>query len=202
MDITRDTYNRIAKDWHADHQDDDWWIEGTEKFVSFLKLHDPVLDAGCGGGTKSKHLINKGLDVTGIDFSESMIAVAKENVPQGKFFVADIRDLSGFPGLFSGILLQAVLLHIPKKECLSVLRQLKNKLKPGGFLYVAVKELRSGNPEEEIVTENDYGYSYDRFFSYFTLEDFQKYFKELDMKILYEKVVQAGKTRWIQVIAR
>ena len=48
-------------------------------------------------------------------------------------------------------------------------KKFKNKLNPNGVLYLAVKEKRK--VEEEIATENDYGYEYERFFSYFTLDE-------------------------------
>lgn len=202
MDDLKATYNRIAKDWTKDHRDDTWWVEGTDKFVSYLNVGDTVLDVGCGAGTKSKYLAGKGLQVTGIDFSEEMIKLASQQVPTGKFFVMDIKDLSGLKNIFSGILAQAVLLHIPKKEVRHVLEQLKDKLNQGGYLYIAVKELKPGGKEEEIVVKNDYGYEYAMFFSYFTLDEIKEHLKNLQMEILYEDSVRAGKTKWLQVIAR
>ena len=92
MDL-KDTYNKIAKDWHKDHQKDEWWVVGTDKFVSLLAENDLVLDVGCGAGTKSKYLIGKGLEVVGIDFSKEMIKIAKKEVPAGRFMVLDLDDI-------------------------------------------------------------------------------------------------------------
>ena len=200
-DLTQKAYNLIAKDWHADHQNDDWWIEGVNKFISLLRPGDAVLDVGCAGGWKMKYLTDKGLNVVGVDISESMITIAKETVPQAKFFVADMRNLKDVPGQFSGVFASAVLLHIPKKEISNVLKQVKSKLQPKGYFYLAVKEVRPGNPEEEVVTENDYGYSYSRFFSYFATDEIERYLKDAGMEIVYEDTAYSNKTRWIQVIA-
>src|SRR5258706_10762297 len=106
----KDTYNKIAESWHKDHQTDDWWIEGTDKFISLLKQGDSVLDVGCGGGTKTKYLIGKGLKVLGIDFSENLIEIAKREVPQGTFLVMDINNVDMMQENFNGIFMQAVLL--------------------------------------------------------------------------------------------
>ncbi len=76
MDL-KDTYNKIAEDWHKDHTQDDWWVDGTLKFISLVGVGKEVLDVGCGAGTKSKFLKENGLSVTGIDFSEKMIEIAK-----------------------------------------------------------------------------------------------------------------------------
>ena len=64
----KDTYNKIAYQWHEDHQNDDWWQAGTNVFISYLHNGQSVLDVGCGGGTKSKYLASKGLKVVGVDF--------------------------------------------------------------------------------------------------------------------------------------
>lgn len=81
----KDTYDKISENWHQDHKKDDWWIEGTDKFISFFKKGDLVLDVGCAGGIKSKYLIERGLNVIGIDFSKEMIRIAKREEPNGTF---------------------------------------------------------------------------------------------------------------------
>ena len=83
----KDTYNTIAEEWDRQHQSDDWWVAGTDKFVSFLKPGNFVLDVGCGVGTKSKYLSEKGLRVVGIDFAEKFVEIAREKVPETKFLV-------------------------------------------------------------------------------------------------------------------
>lgn len=198
----KDTYNRIAEDWFKGHHSDTWWIEGTDKFVSFLKPDSLVLDVGCGAGIKSQYLLNKSLRVVGIDFSEKMIEIAKREVPNATFHVMDIKDLSGLQESFDGIFAQAVLLHIPEKEVSSVIDELKSKLKDGGYLYVAVKGRKENGKEEEVLVESDYGYEYERFFSYFTLPEIKKYITDAQMEICYESVVLSGKTNWIQMICR
>lgn len=198
----KDTYNRIAEDWFKDHHADNWWVEGTDKFVSFLEPSSLVLDVGCGAGVKSKYLLEKGLRVVGVDFSEKMIEIAKREVLSATFRVADIKDLHNVPKMFDGIFAQAVLLHIPKAEVAAVIQGLKDKLNPGGYLYIAVKEKWPNGKEEEALAEEDYGYVYERFFSYFTLPELKKYLADTRMNIVYENVSTAGKTNWIQVISQ
>jgi len=78
-----------------------------------------------------------------------------------------------------------------------------SRLVPRGLLYVAVKAQRPGNPEEEIVTENDYGYDYDRFFSYYTLDEMRAHLERLGLSLIHAEVPQAPSPGdWMQVIAR
>ena len=123
MDL-RETYNQIAEDWHADHRDDDWWVSGADTFASFLQLGDTVLDVGCGGGIKTAYLIGKGFKVVGIDLSENMIAIAKREVPGGIFITCDLAHVDTLDRPFDAIFMQAVLLHIPKKEAVDRLRSM------------------------------------------------------------------------------
>lgn len=198
----KDTYDKIAEDWHQDHRKDDWWIEGTNKFISFLKKGDLVLDVGCGGGTKSKYLIQKGLNVIGIDFSGKMIEIAKREVPNGTFIVKDLADVETLDYTFDGIFAQAVLLHIPKSKAKEAIQRMVDKLKKRGYLYIAVKARKPGGAEEEMCVEEDYGYRYERFFSFFSLEEIKQHMEESGFNIIYETSTHSSRTNWIQVIAQ
>ncbi|MCK9445414.1 methyltransferase domain-containing protein [bacterium] len=198
----KETYNQIAEDWHRDHKEDDWWREGVDKFISLLGNGKTVLDVGCGSGLKSKYLINRGLQITGIDFSEKMIEIAKREIPTGEFLVLDLNEVYKINKLFDGIFMHAVLLHLPKKQIIEKLVKLGEKLSNEGYLYLAVKEKRPQDQEEEIVIENDYGYSYERFFSYFTIEEIEYYLNKAEFKVVFLKVSSFGSTKRIQVIGQ
>lgn len=201
MDL-RETYNKIAEDWSKDHKLDDWWIVMIDKFASFLKPGAKILDVGCGSGDKSDYLIKKGFNLTGIDFSEKMIEIAKRDVPEGIFFVMDMLGSEEVEGSFDAIFMQASLLHIPKKDAQSVVSKFVHKLNKGGVFLVAVKETKPNRPEEEIKTEDDYGYKYDRFFSYFTSDEIKTILKNANISVLCEDVKPTGNTRWIQIIGK
>jgi SAM-dependent methyltransferase len=201
MDL-KSTYNKIAKDWAGDHHDDTWWIEGTDKYLSLLGPRALILDVGCGAGIKSGYMAGKGFGVTGIDFSEEMIKIAGRRVPSGKFLVKDIRRPLELDAAFDGVFAQAVLLHFFKKEVPGVLENIIAPLKTGGYFYLAVKEVRPGGKEEEVVKEEDYGYEYERFFSYFRPEEIEDYVEGTGVKIVYQTVNSSGRTNWIQIIAR
>jgi 2-polyprenyl-3-methyl-5-hydroxy-6-metoxy-1,4-benzoquinol methylase len=198
----KDTYNKIAKDWHADHQTDDWWVAGTDKFISLLKPGSRVLDVGCAGGFKSKYLTARGMKVVGIDIAENFIEIAKREVPSGDFLVLGMEDIKTMKYEFDAIFMQASLLHIPRAQAGGVIKDAVTRLKKGGLLYVAVKEAQTDKPAEEIKIERDYGYDYQRFFSYFTVSEIKDMMKAAGLTIAYENVTLSGKTRWIQVIGK
>lgn len=201
MDL-KETYNRIAEDWNAQHRGDDWWFEGTNAFISLLPQHADVLDVGCANGIKTKYLVDHGLQVTGIDFSERMIELAKQRVPEAKLFVFDMYEADALEGMYDGIYLSAVILHVPKDNVVGLLRKIVKHLRDGGYLYMAVKEKRENEPNEEVKVEANLGYTYERFFSYFTAEEMTKYLMLAGLHLVSARSTTAGRRNWIQVIGR
>jgi SAM-dependent methyltransferase len=200
----KETYNRIAEEWHRDHTHDEWWIEGTDSFVQKLKSGAHVLDVGCGSGVKSKYLAVHGLHVVGIDISDGLLAIARREVPEAEFRELSMMNLDSLSETFDGIFAQASLLHIPKKEAGGVVKKMADRLVPGGFLYIAVKESREDRPEEEIVKENDYGYAYERFFSYFSIPELEHYLTDAGLEVVSKlrNPSPSGKTVWLQIIGK
>ena len=158
-------------------------------------------------GEKPDDLLLKIREANGFGLKEAslfleLIEIAKRETPSGKFFAMHINEADKLEEKFDGIFMQAVLLHIHKKDAKKTIKKLLDKLKLGGYLYIAVKEKKSGGADEEIKTENDYGYPYERFFSYFTLDEIKNLMKELELEISYENISSFGHTRWIQVIGK
>ncbi|MDB5254270.1 MAG: hypothetical protein JWL80_336 [Parcubacteria group bacterium] len=201
MDL-KSTYNKIAEDWFQDHKEDIWWKTGADKFTSFLSPGVSILDVGCGAGIKSKYLADKGFKVIGTDFSEGMIEVAKREVPNVEFFVKDIYEPNSLDQTFDAVFAQAVLLHIPKERIMDVLKNLRDTLNQDGLIYLGVKEMKDNQVNNEILKENDYGYEYERFFSYFTLDEMKGYLESHNMEILWTNISKAGNTNWVEVIAK
>lgn len=130
-----------------------------------------------------------------------MIEIAKREVPEGEFHAMDMREVGTLGRTFDGILMQAALLHIPRSEAESVLKTMAGSLNSSGYLYIAVKDKKPGKQDEEIKKENDYGYPYERFFSYFSVDEIREYMRSIGCDVCYEDVTTL-KSRWIQVIGK
>lgn len=203
MQNLRDTYNRIAEDWHNDHISDQWWIEGAVKFLKYLKPGDSVLDVGCAGGVKSKYLTENGMKVLGIDVSEKMIEIARQYSPAAEFQVLDMRKIGALSKKFKAVFAQASILHLPKKEASGVVKQFAEILEPSGICYISVKEKRPNGVDEEEIVETDYGYDYQRLFSYYSADDLRQYLTDAGFILREVWTIAAGKsgkTIWLQVI--
>ena len=94
-----DDYDDIAKEYTEEFFED----TSDNKYIDiFLESLDgtKVLDVGCGNGRDCKYIAEKGFDINGIDLSIGMLNIAKEKVPNGKFEVMDITDITYSDNLY------------------------------------------------------------------------------------------------------
>ena len=99
-----------------------------------------VLDAGCGAGYLSRLLAEMGARMTGVDFSESFIRIAKryeEENPRGITYArTDLADLSELPSAsFDLVVSMYVLCDVRDYE--KAIAEISRVLKPGGrFVFL------------------------------------------------------------------
>jgi tRNA (uracil-5-)-methyltransferase TRM9 len=134
LEKTRENYNLIAKEFSATRKE--IWEELKFLFEN-LKEGEKVLDLGCGNGRWYKVFKEKKVDYFGIDNSEKLIEIAKENFPEAKFFVGDALNLPFQDNFFDKVYSIALLHHIPSEDFrIKVLKEVKRVLKPGGILIL------------------------------------------------------------------
>lgn len=92
-----------------------------------------ILDLCCGTGQLAHALSAQGFRMTGIDGSESMIAIARENAPDAAFRVDDARDFRIDGEFHAALSTFDSLNHVMSRdELTSVFRNVYGALKGGG----------------------------------------------------------------------
>jgi trans-aconitate methyltransferase len=118
------------------------------------------VDAGCGTGRHTEALVAKRFEVTGVDASPDMIAVARRRVPDARLEVADIRRWEP-EETFDGALCRGVLNDFDEDlERQAALDGLAGLLRPGGLLVLGVRDLertRERYAHEPVVTRKAEG---------------------------------------------
>lgn len=175
--ITMKTYDKIAKRYSQSNKRL-MPYDTYNKFLSLIPKKAKILEAGCGYGRDCGVFCEKGYDVTGIDLSQGMLDVAKKNVANVEFIKMSVRDLRFEDYTFDGIWCNAVLLHLSKKDTQKAIEELARVLKNQGIMYVSVrkgenKELVKEGPEDT-----------PRYFTYFSEDEIEKYFRECGFEII------------------
>lgn len=92
-----------------------------------------LLDLGCGAGEPvAQFFLQRDWDVTGVDFSPRMLALASEYAPTMKTELADMREVSFGANSFDAITAFYSLFHLPSADHLPLLLKWHHWLKPGG----------------------------------------------------------------------
>jgi SAM-dependent methyltransferase len=139
------TYGSASSNWPV-----------TDTYLAKLKSGQSVLDIGCGNG-KLVSGLPSGVEYTGTDFSQTLLAEAKKLNPDRDFRFGNVVDPEHWSrlGKFDAIFCVAVLHHIPEREQhVYILKECKKHLKNGGpastlgdsstrggFLYLTVWNL-------------------------------------------------------------
>ncbi len=95
--------------------------------------HEPLLDYGCGIGNVTRALAEGFRVVHGFDPSAESLKVARERVPAATFH----DDLAKVPEAhYASAVVSGVLHHVPRGERRPALARLRDKLRPGGRVFV------------------------------------------------------------------
>jgi ubiquinone/menaquinone biosynthesis C-methylase UbiE len=136
---------------------DSVWASLTRQFIPHLisaAQASPgmsVLDVACGPGYVSAAAKELGGVPTGIDFSDSMVAIANKVFPDISFVQGDAQDLPFGDASFDRVLINFGLLHVarPEKACAEACRVLKS----GGRLGFTVWAGPEKNAGAKIVND-------------------------------------------------
>jgi len=158
---------------------DDWWLgvgrftdrdrpgweAETARLVALLRRLPParVLDVGCGTGFLTRHLHG---DVTALDQSPGMAAIAAERMPHARVVVGDAVPLPFGDGEFDRVVTSHFYGHLLPGEREAFVEEAR---RVAGELVVADTALRAGSGPEEwqerILDDGSRHRVYKRFFT-------------------------------------
>jgi SAM-dependent methyltransferase len=137
----QETYDALAAEYQAERG----LFDMTQVFEPFYRRlagdlpqgGGHLLDLGCGTGEPMARLfIERGWQVTGVDFSKEMLALAERLVPQMQRVNADMRACDFPAQRFDAVILVYSLFHIPHADHPTLFTRLFEWLRPGGRLLL------------------------------------------------------------------
>ncbi len=111
--------------------------ELLDRFAERVRGMGAACDLGCGPGQIARYLHSRGVQARGVDLSPAMVQRARALNSGIEFVQGDMRSLPIEDGTFGGIAAFYSIIHIPRREVVEVLHELKRVLQPGGLLLLA-----------------------------------------------------------------
>jgi ubiquinone/menaquinone biosynthesis C-methylase UbiE len=147
------TFDALASDYEAGRIG--YSNDVYNALVSYgLSPKHKILDLGCGTGLASGPLAENDFDVTGIDTSEAMLAVAKATYPSGTWVPGDAEHVPFDAETFDAVISAQSVHHM---HASTVMGEVLRVLKRGGIAAFWWKSLMSENPvrqaREEVARE-------------------------------------------------
>ena len=179
----REGYNAIANRYLAERTRDSADVRLLDDLMERLPAGANVLDAGCGAGFPISLILSERFHVTGVDFSQAQIELARKNVPNAKFLCEDMTKLDFPDHSFDGITSYYAIIHIPREEHQPLLANFHRMLKPGGFALLCLGA-------EHLIDDIDENYLGTRmYWSHYDSETYLNMMKELGFSIIWSKIV-------------
>ena len=134
-----EVFDQLAEKYQGEHSHNPFQAALTEKIAGSLPVGSAVLDLGCGTGVPTaKLLTGAGHRVVGVDISEGMLRLAREQVPAAEFVHANFADLPGDFGRFDAATAFFSLLMLSKADIERVLDKVAGWLRPGGHVGIGM----------------------------------------------------------------
>ena len=182
-DLVKTGYNRIADKYLAERTRNSEDVRLLEDLALRLPENAKVLDAGCGAGVPVTQILSKRFNVTGVDFSEAQIELARKNVPNASFFCQDMTQLD-FPGsTFDAVCSYYAIIHIPREEHQALLANFHRILKSDGLALLCL------GAENMIVAIEENYLGTRMYWSHFDADTYLSMLKAVGFIILWSKIV-------------
>jgi ubiquinone/menaquinone biosynthesis C-methylase UbiE len=176
-------YNQIADRYLAGRTRDSEDVRLLDELATRLPNGAKVLDAGCGAGIPISQKLSEKFEVTGVDFSEAQIALAKKNMPNATFLCEDMTRLDFPENTFDGITSYYAIIHVPREEHRSILSNFHRMLKPGGFALLCL------GAEHSIDDSDDDFFGAKMYWSHFDTATYLEMLNDCQFTILWSKRV-------------
>ncbi|MBU7009320.1 MAG: class I SAM-dependent methyltransferase [Theionarchaea archaeon] len=181
--IVKEGYNTIAPDYLKIRHQNSADVQLLHDLVQRLPRRAKVLDAGCGAGVPITKFLSQFFEVTGVDFAEAQIELARTLVPEAHFLCQDITELNFPECSFDAICSYYTLIHIPREEHQSVLLNFRRMLTPKGLLLLC---MGADDIEDDIA---DY-WGVPMYWSHYDADTNIEMIKECGFSIFWSKIVE------------
>ena len=179
----KDGYNAIADRYLAERRRDSQDVLLLQELMERLPANGHVLDAGCGAGIPISQMLSERFQVTGVDFSEAQIELARKNVPNARFLCEDMTKLDFPQNTFDGMTSYYAIIHIPRDEHRALLGNFYRMLRPNGLALLCLGA-------EHLVDDIEENYLGTRmYWSHYDTETYLSMLRECGFSVIWSRHV-------------
>ena len=193
---TIDTYDKSAEALAAYFQGSGSRVNDIEKALTYAGTltNARSVEIGCGDGRDAKEITPHCSFFTAFDISKELIKIAKKNVPEVQFEVADAVTFE-YPEELDVVFAFASLLHLDRDELKIVFQKVTSSLKKDGVFYISLKHR---DQYESAVKQDDYGKRLFYFYNRETIEEIAgSQFTTIESYVKHH-----GNTDWLEIALR
>ena len=183
--------NEYDKTVHLSEEADEYPFAGYKNVLNTIYKRiktgnaKKVLDIGFGTGILAKKLYDEGVEIFGIDFSQEMIRLAKEKMPNAALYQYDFSkglpiELSEMK--FDSIICTYAIHHLTDSAKVDFIKKLQNRLTPNGEILLGDVAFETKRSLEECMKKAGDEWDDEEF--YIVAEEFSKEFPQM----IFEKI--------------
>jgi len=176
-------YDAIADDYLSARSEGSEDVQLLQELADRLPEGAKVLDAGCGAGAPVARMLSQRFEVTGVDFAEAQVKLARKLVPRAQFFCQDMTELSFPDGSFDAVCSYYAIIHVPREEHRRLLLNFHRILEPSGLALLC---MGAGDLPTD-VGEDYFGVR--MFWSHYDADTNIKLLAECGFDIIWSKIV-------------
>jgi ubiquinone/menaquinone biosynthesis C-methylase UbiE len=181
--IVKKGYNTITHEYIKIRTKDPKDVQLLQELVQRLPHDAKVLDVGCGAGVPVTKFLTQFFDVTGVDFAENQLQLARQLVPRAQFVCQDMTDMTFPDHSFDAICSYYAIIHIPRQKHHELLTDFYRIVTPSGLVLLCM----GADDLEEDTTEDYLGAP--MYWSHYDAETNMRLIKECGFDIIWSRIV-------------
>ncbi|MGV9001486.1 MAG: class I SAM-dependent methyltransferase [Candidatus Saccharimonadaceae bacterium] len=193
-DFTIDAYNDKAEEIAAKFESLGARVADIDRALQLAEMNTgaTVVELGSGGGRDAAEIIKRVNSYVGVEPSEGMITIARQNVPSAQFVQETAQEYE-FGENIDVVFAFASLLHVDKNDLTKIINRIHAALRKGGILYMSFKE---SDEYEPFVSDDRWG---KRQFYLYNLDTLQVIAGD-QFELVYENHKEFNDTKWLTAV--
>jgi ubiquinone/menaquinone biosynthesis C-methylase UbiE len=134
-----EVFDQLAEKYQGERSHNPFQAALVERVAALLPAGAAVLDLGCGTGVPTAKILTESCHrVVGVDISEGMLRLAREQVPTAEFVHADFAELPEHYRTFEAVTAFFSLLMLSKSDIEKTVDKVAGWLAPGGYFALGM----------------------------------------------------------------